>query len=225
MDSNKIGIMRDGHFAMVSFADIRAGDYVIAIDAVVKEGAHFSGDASYDGYLFYDTDDNGWFPEDFAEGPCQIVAKPFAAVRTRFTLPVGDYSYDGHGVCCEVPVSSAGTLDEVRTAHLAIPEKTGVDLEKLCAESAVINPDVANRVRAMGYEFPPHYVDDEGLEYFQDEESAADNPALLADLWIWLLNRVNPSLDVQFEPLEDLPSLLVCGRGFGSVGYGLFVEG
>ncbi len=223
MDSNKIGVMRDGHFAMVSFADIRAGDYVIAIDAVVKEGAHLSGDASYDGYLFYDTDDNGWFPEDFAEGP--FAAKPFAAARTRFILPVGDYSGDGHGACCDVPVSSAGTLDEVRAAHLAIPEKTGVDLEKLGEDSAVIDPGIAKQLRALGYVFPPHYIDSEGREYFQDEETAADNPALLADVWIWLLNRVNPSLDVQFEPVEDLPSLLVCGRGFGNVGYGLFVEG
>lgn len=51
------------------FYNLEVGDtfFVNGNAYVVGVEAHESGDASYDGYLLYDTDDDGWFPEDLDE--------------------------------------------------------------------------------------------------------------------------------------------------------------
>ena len=48
------------------FYELEVGDTFFAGGRPYTVGveAHESGDASYDGYLLYDTNDNGWFPED-----------------------------------------------------------------------------------------------------------------------------------------------------------------
>ena len=48
------------------FTEIEAGDtvFVNGKPIVVGDDAHYSGDASYDGWLLYDTNGEGWFPED-----------------------------------------------------------------------------------------------------------------------------------------------------------------
>ena len=63
-----VEINRDGERMTVPFCDLLAGD--ILTDpryptVIVEDGAHYSGDASYDGYLFYGTDEHSYFPEDF----------------------------------------------------------------------------------------------------------------------------------------------------------------
>lgn len=51
------------------FYALKAGDVILDDDGkvlcTVGEDAHVSGDASYDGWLFYDTKGNSYFPEDF----------------------------------------------------------------------------------------------------------------------------------------------------------------
>lgn len=48
------------------FCNLEEGDTFFSggYEYVVGVEAHKSGDASYDGYLLYDTEDEGWFPED-----------------------------------------------------------------------------------------------------------------------------------------------------------------
>lgn len=48
------------------FYDLKKGDtfFMGGSPCIVGEDAHYSGDASYDGYLLYDENDNGVFPED-----------------------------------------------------------------------------------------------------------------------------------------------------------------
>ena len=50
----------------VTFESLRAGDtiFVKGCARIVEEDAHYSGDASYDGYLLYDTEGESWFPRD-----------------------------------------------------------------------------------------------------------------------------------------------------------------
>lgn len=55
----------------IPFEEIRKGDTVYVKDGTViaADDAHYSGDASYDGYLFYDTYGNSVFPEDIKPAP------------------------------------------------------------------------------------------------------------------------------------------------------------
>lgn len=66
----KVQRMGDSHISLASFESLKAGDTVFHLGTPVEvaEDAHFSGDASYPGYLFYDPEGEGWFPEDLDTG-------------------------------------------------------------------------------------------------------------------------------------------------------------
>lgn len=68
MLENKISVIRKDSQIIeeAAFESLRAGDTVFIGGGIciVGEDAHYSGDSSYDGYLFYDVDGEGWFPED-----------------------------------------------------------------------------------------------------------------------------------------------------------------
>ena len=61
-----VKIVRNGHGSIVPFFEIKKGDYIVAFNVRATSDAHYSGDASYDGYLFYAEDDS-YFPEDLAQ--------------------------------------------------------------------------------------------------------------------------------------------------------------
>jgi len=63
-DTVLVSIVRDGANQEVMFNEILEGD-VLKDGTVVGTDSHFSGDESYDGYLFYDTEGNDYYPEDF----------------------------------------------------------------------------------------------------------------------------------------------------------------
>lgn len=48
---------------------LKMGDTFVVngIEHTASTGAHKSGDSSYDGYIVYDEDGEGWFEEDFPE--------------------------------------------------------------------------------------------------------------------------------------------------------------
>ena len=54
----------------VLFESIDIGDIFFSNGVWHRCGveAHYSGDASYDGYLLYDDIDEGWFPEELDDG-------------------------------------------------------------------------------------------------------------------------------------------------------------
>lgn len=58
-------IERCGKPMTVPFYEIIGGDFIVDQGIVAGSNAHKSGDASYNGWLFYDEDGCGWFPEDF----------------------------------------------------------------------------------------------------------------------------------------------------------------
>ena len=73
-----VEIVRDGIKMTVPFREIKKGDKVPTRNPdhpiIVGENAHLSGDAAYDGWLFYDTNGNSYFPEDFVKEPGLNVA-------------------------------------------------------------------------------------------------------------------------------------------------------
>ena len=81
----------DNKISEVAFSSLSKGDKVFSggDEIVVDVEAHYSGDASYDGYLFYDKEGNGWFPEDLDTG-----LKPYAvavAVGSEFYIPEAEH--------------------------------------------------------------------------------------------------------------------------------------
>ena len=71
----------------VPFESLRKGDifFVNGESFTVNEDAHYSGDASYDGYLLYDSEGNSWFPEDLDVGcSAPVMQKPPLSELIRF---------------------------------------------------------------------------------------------------------------------------------------------
>lgn len=59
-----VDIVRNGESMAVPFRDIEEGDYITELEIYAGDDAHESGDCDYDGWVFYDTEGEGWFPED-----------------------------------------------------------------------------------------------------------------------------------------------------------------
>ena len=45
---------------------------VNGVTHIADGDSHYSGDATYDGYIVYDTDGNSWFEEDFLDDDAEI---------------------------------------------------------------------------------------------------------------------------------------------------------
>ena len=62
----EINVIRNSKHETVMFSEVEDGDVLVAYPGKIVDGyAHFSDDESYDGWLFYDTDGNDYYPEDF----------------------------------------------------------------------------------------------------------------------------------------------------------------
>lgn len=59
-----VEIERDGEFQIVPFCDIQAGDYIIQAEMYAGENAQESEDPDYPGWVVYNSDGFGIFPED-----------------------------------------------------------------------------------------------------------------------------------------------------------------
>lgn len=66
LEGKVVRVLHSSNYCGVPFEDIRKEDtfFVGGNPYMAREDAHRSGDASYDGYLIYDTDGNSWFPGD-----------------------------------------------------------------------------------------------------------------------------------------------------------------
>ena len=143
-------------------------------------------------------------------------------------LPVGDYSGDGHEKCDIFYVFSEKPFEAVRDAHFAIPERTGIDITSFCNEyeDNEIPVEIVWKLGQMGFPAEQKFMKS-GQKYFM-ENAEQDCPAIMADLWVFLLNKSDPELHIQ-RILTDVPLLLFCGqdakgRISKNIGYGLFVD-
>jgi hypothetical protein len=131
-------------------------------------------------------------------------------------MQIGDWSDDGHGHCEDFFIESNKPVEEVREAHFLIKDKTEIDIEKLCSEyeEAYLLSGTKIKLRNLGYD----------LNDFEDMDNVG--PEEMARLWVFLLNKVNPDLELELV-VDDIPTLNFYGfddkhRHIGHVGYGCF---
>lgn len=135
----------------------------------------------------------------------------------HFCMPIGDWSSDGHGTVENFLVSSNKPVEEVREAHFRIPDVTGIDIEEICSryEENYIHSDVMEKLLALGWKI------EAGMSEFNSPA-----PEDMANLWVLLLMKTDPSLEMKIAP-EERVMLTFYGlddksRHIGCVGYGLF---
>lgn len=140
-----------------------------------------------------------------------------------FTLPIGDWSGDGHGSCECYEVTSNKPVEEVREVHFKIKEATGIDIH-----------DIANE-----YEENSVSADHPVIEFIKNEEMLDaiienynpedDRHCLSTDgmayLWVSLLMATDKTLRLETKAFARPELLPFYGhdkqkRHIGFVGYG-----
>lgn len=136
-----------------------------------------------------------------------------------FKMEIGDWSGDGHEKCEETLVSSNAPVEYVRAAHFRMKEATGINIEELCSNygDATIRKEMADQLKRLGFVFANETEDGEVLM----------NPDDMARLWVFLLQKTDPFLNLEIREKVDIPSIHFYGqdkqgRHIASVGYGLF---
>ncbi len=126
-------------------------------------------------------------------------------------FPIGDWSNDGHGLCDYFCASTEASIDEVRQAHFDCIDVFGFDIGDICSEwgDRNIDPSIETKIRAI---FPNFSFD--------------GTPKNLFNLWIDILNHVNPFLFLR-EVVDKSVPIHHCGfddkgRHLKTPGYGLF---
>lgn len=143
--------------------------------------------------------------------------------KYRFNLTLGDFSLDGHERYENFQVEADKPVEAARTAHVRIQQVTGIDIGKIAAENDLIPSDIAAKLTELGYRpGVPLYQDEHGI-HLMGAELMEDLPEVLADIWVFLLNQVDPDLHAALVE-NSVPSLLVFGGGFKNIGYGLYKD-
>jgi hypothetical protein len=140
-----------------------------------------------------------------------------------FTLPIGDWSDDGHGQCDYYHVESNKPIEDIREAHFKIKEATGIDIHSIAneyEENMVYedNPIIAY-LKSKGVE-PGELFENDGNDYYADSDG-------MARLWMMLLQDADPTLKLEMVPEQKIPMLAFYGfdekkRHIDFVGYGTF---
>lgn len=151
----------------------------------------------------------------------------------KFRLPIGDWSRDGHNECIDYYVSSNKQIDEVREAHFKIQEITGIEIEEVVGtyDESWIEPEDVRKLIDLGFydymsKFEDYsYIKEHAESLNDDEKDYEVDSEIMVNLWIFLLCKVDPELELKLEePTEMLPfyGRDEKGRHIGQVGYGLF---
>lgn len=146
-----------------------------------------------------------------------------------FLMPIGDWSKDGHGQCEYFKIRSNVPVEQVREAHYKIKDVTGINIEDICSEyeEDFMTPQEAKALETIGFNVTEiiqslkdtgHYVSDGILL----------TPENMRDIWMFLLQKTDPSIHLEVIQEDDLPMLPFYGqdekgRHIDQVGYGLFI--
>ena len=138
------------------------------------------------------------------------------ATRHRFTIPIGDWSGDGHEKCENFNASATKPIGDVRAAWFAAKEKMpDVAPDSFCHEyeEGSLPPVAAKRLRAAGCPLP--------------KNKHGWGPDAMAAVVVWFLNQGDAELDARLEKQPEVPSLSFYGfdaqeRHINFIGYGLF---
>lgn len=143
--------------------------------------------------------------------------------KHRFNLTLGDFSLDGHERHENFLVEADKPVEAARAAHACIQQVTGIDISKIASENDLIPSNIATKLTALGYQpGVPLYQDEYGI-HLMDADMMEDLPDVLADIWVFLLNKADPDLHAVLAE-NDVCSLLASGMGFKNVGYGLYKD-
>lgn len=134
----------------------------------------------------------------------------------KFRISIGDWSEGGHGKREDFIVDSNVPVEVVREAHYAMKDMLGINIENICSryDESVINAEITRSIRELGFEF--EYVDNGEVDTYPEE---------MARLWLFLLQKVNPNMELHIIN-DEIPTLHFCGfdsqkRHIKNVGYGL----
>lgn len=137
----------------------------------------------------------------------------------QIQLTIGDWSGDGHEKYEAFLVNSNFPVERVREAHFHIEEATGINIEEICSDYGEdeIDSETLVKLKNMGFEF--ENASGMGEAYISVPE--------MAKLWVFLLQKADPELQIEIMGDEDIPQLQFYGfdeqgRHISGVGYGLF---
>lgn len=135
----------------------------------------------------------------------------------KFRMSIGDWSDNGHGKHKDFIVESNEPVEVVRKAHFAMKDVLGFSIEDICSEyeDSVIDSETTKVIMELGYEF-------EDI----DNGEAGMYPKEMAELWIFLLKKVDDNLELKIIE-DEIPNFHFYGfdekkRHIDFVGYGLF---
>lgn len=119
-------------------------------------------------------------------------------------FPIGCWLDDSivHSMFKTFLATSNKPVEDVREAHFKIFEKTGIDIERISNPTTLhYHEEVLIKLLELGYDFgypfPGKYI-----------------PALKKDvfkIWLFLLNLVDPELELTILDVDSLPSISVDG--------------
>jgi len=149
----------------------------------------------------------------------------------KFRMPVGDWSDDGHGKYVSYLVGSNQPIDVVRELDSFILKKTGIKLNDICGDyqESTLSKETVDKLLELGFSFETA----SGIDVFSEEcdeediasilSSGADyeihmSPDSMIELWLFLLKKVYPALDISVLD-NEIDTLHHCN---GQVGYGVF---
>lgn len=137
----------------------------------------------------------------------------------QIQLTIGDWSGDGHEKYEVFRVNSNFPVERIREAHFHMEETTGINIEEICSDygEKEIDRETLNKLKSMGFHF--ENASGMGEAYISVPE--------MAKLWVFLLQKVDPELQMEIVSDDDIPQLQFYGfdeqgRHISSVGYGLF---
>lgn len=158
--------------------------------------------------------------DEFIETELENHFRKGGGTAFKFRMIIGDWSGDGHEKTEEFIIASNHPVYTVREAHYKIQDKTGINIEELCAdfEEDTLDHETIERLRDMGFQF-------ENSTGMGDEVMT---PYEMMRIWLFLLQQTEPSLKLEIAT-DEIPNFQFFGfdpkgRHIGGVGYGLFCE-
>lgn len=148
----------------------------------------------------------------------------------NFTLPIGDWSDDGHGKCDYYHVKSNKPIDEVREVHFQMREKLGFSVEDIACEyeDNSIPKETMDKIVELGF---LDYIENNGgaslfdscLSEWEGKWSVYSTG--MAHLWVFMLMKTDEDLNLEIIKSPEMLPFYGCDskrRHIDFVGYGCF---
>lgn len=147
-----------------------------------------------------------------------------------FLMPIGDWSEDGHRQCEYFKIRSNVPVEQVREAHYKIKDATGINIEEICSEyeENIMTPQEAQALNAIGFDTAKIIQNSKDMGGYVPNGIIL-TPEDMRDIWMFLLQKADPSIRLEAVQEEDIPMLPFYGydekdRHIDQVGYGLFID-